>query len=44
MILMGKIKWILGNDDIIDKEIELDNECILLDIIKNLKEYFFNCF
>lgn len=41
---MGKVKWILGNDDFSNDNNDIEDDFILYKLIKNLKEYFFDCF
>lgn len=40
---MGKVIWILGNDDFSDDKIDTEDNFTLYKLIKNLKEYFFYC-
>lgn len=41
---MGKVKWILGNDYFSDDNNNIEDNCILYNLIKNFKVCFFDCF
>jgi len=41
---MGKVKWILGNDDFSNDNNDIEYNCILYNLIKKFKVCFFDCF